>query len=333
MLSCQVRPSTVCVSTRAAYDERGRQCLRVSLSEDLRNELAQIAPERACDRLAELSALFHSAGSEHFRGRGEVAVHLDLGSPAGARRAFSLLRSFDVPCEVRTYRQRAFQQATRFQLHIAGDPRALQLLHEAGVLDARLAPLERPPARVVARSCCRRAYLRGALLAAGSLSAGHALHLEIRATGLAGAEFLCAVAAREGVTLHTAERATHVAAYAKGAEPVEAILALAGASTTVLALEERAVMAGTRARANRLANADHANLVRTSRAAHAQMQAIQRLRASGELDRLDGALQDAAGLRVRYPTLPLSELASRSGVTKPTLARRLAALVAAASEE
>jgi DNA-binding protein WhiA len=259
-------------------------------------------------------------------------VHLDLGSPAGARRAFSLLRAFDVPCEVRTYRQHAFQQATRFQLHVPGEERALQLFRDAGVLDRRMAPLERPPARVVARSCCRRAYLRGALLAAGSLSAGHALHLEIRATGAAGAEFLCAVAAREGVTLHTTERATHVAAYAKGAEPVEAILALAGASTTVLALEERAVMAGIRAQANRLANADHANLVRTSRAAHAQLEAIQRLRANGELDRLDSDVQDAAGLRVRYPTLPLSELAARSGIAKPTLARRLALLVAAAEE-
>ncbi|MDX6514622.1 MAG: hypothetical protein QOH73_288, partial [Gaiellaceae bacterium] len=101
-------------------------------------------------------------------------MHLDLGSPAGARRAFSLLRAFDVPCEVRTYRQHAFQQATRFQLHVPGNARALELFQEAGVLNRRMAPLERPPARVVARSCCRRAYLRGALLAAGSLSAGHA---------------------------------------------------------------------------------------------------------------------------------------------------------------
>src|SRR3954468_17510305 len=179
----------------------------MSLSEELRNELAQIAPERECDRLAELSALFHSAGSEHFRGRGEVAVHLDLGSPAGARRAFSLLRECGVACEVRTYKQHAFGQATRFQLHVPVDERAHEVLRDAGVLGARMAPLERPPARVVARSCCRRAYLRGALLAAGSLSAGQTLHLEIRATGAAGAEFLCAVAARERVTLQTTVRA------------------------------------------------------------------------------------------------------------------------------
>ena len=304
----------------------------MSLSEDLRNELAQIAPERECDQLAELSALFHSAGSEHFRGRGQVDVHIDLGSPSGARRAFSLLRSFDVACEVRTYRRHAFGQEMRFQLHVPVDERALHVLREAGVLNARMAPLERPPGRVVARSCCRRAYLRGALLAAGSLSAGHALHLEIRATGATGAEFLCAVAAREGVTLHTTVRATHVAAYAKGADAVESALAVAGASTTVLALEERAVIAATRSRANRLANADHANLVRTSRAAHLQLEAIQRLRTAGELDTLDDELQAVAGLRLRYPTLALSQLAARSGISKPRLARRLAALVALANE-
>lgn len=304
----------------------------MTLSEELRDELAQIAPERACDRLAELSALFHGAGSEHFRGRGEVAVHLDLGSAAGARRAFSLLRSFDVPCEVRTYRRRSFGQETRFQLHVPGGEEALALLREAGVLGRRLDPLERPPGRVVARSCCRRAYLRGALLAAGSLSAGRALHLELRASGIVGAAFLRDVARKEGAELHLLERASHAAAYAKDAETIEWVLALAGASTTVLALEERAVLAGTRAHANRMANADHANLVRTSRAASVQLEAIQRLRAAGTLDSLDADLQDAAGLRVRYPTLPLRELAARSGLTKATLARRLARVVAEAEE-
>ena len=48
-------------------------------SDDLRNELAAVAPRKECDRLAELSGLFHAAGSVHLRGRGEVAVHLDLG--------------------------------------------------------------------------------------------------------------------------------------------------------------------------------------------------------------------------------------------------------------
>ena len=63
------------------------------LSEDLRNELAGIAPKRGCDRLAELSGLFHVAGRAHLRGRGGVDVHLDVASSTVARRAFALLRA------------------------------------------------------------------------------------------------------------------------------------------------------------------------------------------------------------------------------------------------
>ncbi|HSP72085.1 MAG TPA: DNA-binding protein WhiA, partial [Gaiellaceae bacterium] len=159
------------------------------LSEDLRNELAAIEPRRACDRLAELSALFHSAGSLHLLGGGRVAVHLDLAAAAVARRAFSLLRSFGVQSEIRTYRRRAFDRATRYQLHVTVDEQALELLRDAGVLSASGAPLETPPKRVVGRSCCRGAYLRGALLGAGSLSGPRDPHLEIRASSVDGARF------------------------------------------------------------------------------------------------------------------------------------------------
>ena len=57
----------------------------------------------------------------------------------------------------------------------------------AGVLDASHRPLERPPRRVLARRCCRRAYLRGALLGAGSLSGPRDPHVEIRTAELEGA--------------------------------------------------------------------------------------------------------------------------------------------------
>ena len=74
------------------------------------------------------------------------------------------------------------------------------MLYEAGVLDQRLAPVERPPKRVVAKPCCRGAYLRGALLGGGSLSGPRSPHLELRAGSVEGAEFVASVAAGEGVT-------------------------------------------------------------------------------------------------------------------------------------
>jgi cell division protein WhiA len=298
-------------------------------SDDLRNELAAIVPSRGCDRLAELSALFHTAGSIHLRGRGEISVHLDLSGPAVARRAFALLRDLGVHSEIRTYRQRAFAKATRYQLHVAGDEPARALLREAGVLDQRSRPLEHPPKRVVARSCCRRAYLRGALLGAGSLSRPGSPHLEMRTASIEGAEFLRRIAASEGIRLGVVDRARHAAAYAKGAEAIEGVLLAAGASDAVLALEERSVLAGLRGHANRLANADHANLVRTSRAAQTQLEAVRRLAADGTLDALPDRLAEAGRLRLRHPTLPLAELARRAEppASKAGMHRRLRRLV------
>ena len=291
------------------------------LSDDLRNELAQIAPDSDCDRLAELSGLFHVAGSVHLRGRGEVALHLDLASSAVARRAFALLRAFAVESEIRTYQQRAFGRATRYQLHVAGSPVAYRTLHEAGVLDTGHRPLERPPRRVLSRRCCRRAYLRGALLGAGTLSGPRDPHLEIRTAERAGAELLVEIAAREGAVLRVLQRGRHAVAYAKGTESIADVLVAAGASDTVLVLEERSVVAAIRADANRLANADHANLVRTSRAAHAQLEAVRSL----DLDALPDDLREVAALRLRHPTASTAELASRCRppTTKASAYRRL----------
>ena len=292
----------------------------MSLSDELREELAAIEPRSECDRLAELSGLFHTAGSVHLRGRGEIAVHLDLAGSAVARRAFALLRSFGVESEIRTYRRRAFERGARYQLHVPGNDGALAVLRRAGVLDDPPAPMERPPEAVVARACCRGAYVRGALLGAGSLSGPPSLHLEIRSSGLAGARLLGELA-----PLAVADRGRHAVAYAKGRSAVEDTLALAGAAGVVLELEEGAVMGETRARANRLANADHANLVRTSRAAHAQLRAARSLASRGELERLPAPLREVAELRLRHPSASLAELARRCDppTTKASVHRRL----------
>jgi cell division protein WhiA len=300
----------------------------VITSEDVREELAAIAPQRECDRRAELSALFHAAGSLHLRGGGAWALHLDLGSGAAARRAFVLLRDSGIRSEIRTYRRRAFDTATRYQLHVAGEPESLRVLAASGVIDRRHAPLERPPRRVVARSCCRAAYLRGAFLGAGSLSLARSPHVELRTASRESAALLERLAHAEGVELATVGRTSHFAAYAKSWETIESLLALMGAAETVLVLEERAVVAETRSQANRLANADHANLVRTNRSAQRQLEALESLRATGDLESLPERLREAAELRLRHPTESLRELAARTDppATRATMHRRLRAL-------
>src|SRR5437763_8118126 len=215
--SCRATESSARMgSARTARSARatsnGCWSSRVSFSEDVRNELAAIAPERECDRLAELSALFHFAGRLHLLGRGSVSVHLDVASAAVARRAFALLRSFGVASEIRTYRRRSFGQETRYQLHVEG---GLELLREAGVVDARPA------------------------------------------------------------------------------------------------------------------HADHANLVRSGRAAHAQLEAVRRLQRSRRFDELSPRLREIAELRLRHPSLALRELGAKCEppVSKASAHRRLQAIL------
>lgn len=300
-----------------------------TLGADARDELAAIAPARRCDRLAELAALFHAAGTLHLRGRGALALHLDLAGSAVARRARALLDELRVASEIRTYRRHAFGRETRYQLHVQGERHALQVIAEAGILDAHGRPLDRPPGRIVARSCCRGAYLRGAFLGGGTLSLGRAAHLELRTATSPAVAFLRVVASTEGLRLRVLERPTHAVAYAKSWDTVEAFLAAAGAHEAVLALEERSVVAELRGRANRLANADHANLVRAGRAAQRQVEAARRLRAAGLLAVLPDRVREAAELRLRYPTLSLRELAERNEppATKAGMQRRLRRVV------
>ena len=98
----------------------------------------------------------------------------------------------------------------------------------------------------------------------------------------------------------------------------------------MLVLEERSVVAATRADANRLANADHANLVRTSRAAHAQLEAVGKL----DLDALPDDLRELATLRLRHPTLSIAELARRCRppASKAAAYRRLRRIQALAGD-
>ena len=305
-----------------------------TLSANARAELAALVPQRRCDRLAEISALFHTAGAVHLLGRGVLSFHLDLAETAVARRAYSILKQLRVASEIRTYHRRSFDRAARTQLLVAGSAHAIEILTQAGVLGDGGVPLDRPPGKVVARSCCRSAYLRGAFLGAGSLSGPASPHLEIRTPLHAGAAFVRSVASAAGVRLRVADRDSHSIAYAKGWETIEAYLSVAGATDTVLALEERALVAELRAEANRLANADHANLVRQSRSARTQLEALRLLDEEGVLDGLAPALQSAADLRRRHPSLSSRELAARADppVTKAAMAARLTRLVALARE-
>jgi hypothetical protein len=296
----------------------------MSFSEDVRHELVERAPARSCCRLALLSGLIRHAGSLQVRAGGELAVVAELADPAAARLAFTLIRERGADCEILSFREHRFEKRNRVLLRIAGGT-SLQLLHEAGVLSATLTPLERPPGRLLNRACCRGSYLRGAFVAAGSVSAPRRpAHLEIRTAETGSAEALAEVAAVERVPMRTANRRGHAIAYLKSRESIRDMLALMGAHDAVLSLEEAEVISATRETANRLTNCDRANLGRVSAAAHRQTEAIALL----DLDLLEPELRRVAELRLENPSSSLAELGQRAEppLTKSTVARRMKVL-------
>jgi DNA-binding protein WhiA len=297
----------------------------MSFSEDVRRELVARQPAKGCCQLAFLSGLIRHSGSLQMRGGGELAVVAELSDPAAARLAFRLLRDRGGDCEILSFREHRFARRNRVLLRIAGAG-SLQLLHEAGVLSSALAPLPDPPERILRRSCCRGAYLRGALVACGSVSAPRRpVHLELRTPERDSAEGLAAVAARESIAMRTADRRGHSIAYLKSRDGVRDLLALVGAHDAVLSFEEAEVISATREAANRLTNCDRANLGRASDAAHRQREAIAAL----DLDDLDPDLRRVAELRIAHPDSSMAELGQRAEppMTKSAVARRMKTLI------
>jgi DNA-binding protein WhiA len=297
----------------------------MSFSEDVRRELVARPPAKGCCQLAFLSGLIRHSGSLQMRGAGELAVVAELSDPAAARLAFTLLRDRGGDCEILSFREHRFERRNRVLLRIAGSG-SLQLLHEAGVLSAALTPLADPPERILRRSCCRGAYLRGAFVACGSVSAPRRpVHLELRTSERDAAEGMAAIAAREEIPMHTADRRGHAIAYLKSRDGVRDFLALVGAHDAVLSFEEAEVISATREAANRLTNCDRANLGRATDAAHRQREAIAAL----DLDDLDPDLRRVAELRIAFPDSSMAELGQRAEppMTKSAVARRMKTLI------
>jgi cell division protein WhiA len=296
------------VSTRSGFGER------------VRRELTERPPRKACCTRALLCGLFRHAGTLELSDGG-VAVRADLGDAAAARFAFTLVRELGGDGQLATYREPRFAHGTRVVLRLHGD-RSLQLLHEVGVLSTALAPLAEPPARLLQRRCCRAAYLRGAFVAAGSVSAPRAPgHFEIRAPEPEGAELLRRIARTDELPLAVSVRRNHAVGYAKGKPVIRELLAHMGAHDAVLTLDEAEVIARTRERVNRATNCDEANLARQGAAARSQAAAIAAL----DLDALHPDLRQIAELRLGHPDLSLAELgrAARPPLSNATVAGRM----------
>ncbi len=275
---------------------------------EVKGELARIHPARACCRRAELAGLLHGSGGTVLRtldhATARTAVHLatSLGHAVGPPRPA-------VPDRTR--------DRSRHHLLVDLDPSVLDGWSSEGA-----APHD------------RRSFLRGVLLASGSISfSSSGPHVEFVLREEDAAELVRRALALEEIRALTSVRRGRHIVYLKSQEEIAALLRSVGANRGVLELETHRVGRDVRSRLNRLLNAEEANLDRTVRASARQLAAIARLEGDGTLPRLGQGLRDAAALRRRMPDADLDTLASALGVSRSAINHRLRRLVELASDE
>lgn len=277
---------------------------------EVKGELARIYPARACCRRAELIGLLHGRESRTLRTLDHAVARTAVALAASLGLAVEPPRS-DGPERERT------RPGSRHHLRVD--------LGQANLDGWSWAD---------APTCDRRSFLRGVLLASGSLSfTASGPHVEfVLPTSDAADELRAMLATLDVRALRSARRGRSIV-YLKGHEEIAALLRLVGANRGVLELETLRVGRDVRARLNRLLNAEEANLARTVHAADRQLSAIATLDASGRLEGLGPGLRETAAARRRMPDADLDTLAAALGVSRSAVNHRLRRLVELSSDE
>jgi len=285
-------------------------------TESVRQELARLPLGSDGQVRAELAALFRLAGSLTVAGgEGGTRRRLEVttGSGAVARRTFALLQHrYGLRAQLLHRAPGGVQRRSVYgvRIEVGADEvaRDLALVDEAG------RPRDGLPTGLTRGQAV--AYLRGALLAAGSVSdPGREPHLEIAArtdataTALAGLVGRCVegTARAVGTRAEGGGRDRHRVVVKSGAT-IGDLLAAVGASVAFLQWGDRLLRRQLRGDANRLANADAANLRRTIDAAATQVRLVEEVVAAVGWDFLDEDVRVVALARLANPGASLQEL-------------------------
>ena len=299
---------------------------------DVAEELAHTAPGADTEQIAEAAALLRIGGTLELRGgRGaaRIAITVDTTSGAVARRLRAAMRRLGTePPDIEVHAPHEIQHLTRYRIRLED---AARVLATTGLTDAEGRPQAAPPARLTDTVATASAYLRGALMAGGSLSdPKRRAHLEIRAGSEPSAQHLAGVLQDCGAPgARAAPRRTQWRVAVKSGGEIGAVLASAGAHQSYLRWDEGRLRRELRGAANRAVNADRANVARSVSASGQQIEAIHRVIASVGLEHLPDDLTAVALARLANPEASLGQLGTLLDppVGKATVHRRLARLL------
>lgn len=257
----------------------------MSFSSDVKTELFRQYPKSRHCQLAEL------AGMLELEGRVEDGLLVCNAENAGFREKYRILM------------KKAFQLDVGTVMSRGESMRVLSTLkwREDGTVDGLL----------VQQTCCKRAFIRGAFLAAGSISDPEkSYHFEIVCRTMAQAVQLQGLMNGFETEARIVERKGHYVVYLKEGSQIVDMLNVMEACVSLMNLENVRILKEMRNSVNRKVNCETANINKTVGAAVRQIEDIRRIQAARGLDSLPEPLLEVARLRLEYPEATLMELGS-----------------------
>lgn len=153
-----------------------------------------------------------------------------------------------------------------------------------------------------------KAFIRGLFMGSGSINNPESkYHLECGVRKLEQVNLIVNLMEKNDIYLKKKKNVIYI----KEGEEISKFLAFIGASKSVLKFEEIRVQRNMNNKVNRIVNCEAANLNKILNASVEQIEAIRKLKKSGEFEKLDDNLKEIAELRLEYPDIPLAELGKK----------------------
>ena len=285
----------------------------MSFSSKEKDELSrQENPARHC-QIAEIAAILSLCGKIKISDQDHFSIEIHTENVAVARKYFTLLKkTFNIGTDVSIRRgaylkrNRTYIVAVREHEDAIRVLQAAKLLNEYGEVSENLSVVRNV---VVQNTCCRRAFIRGAFLASGSISDPEKFyHFEIVCATQPKAEQLRELIATFDIEAKIVRRKKYYVVYIKEGSQIVDILNVMEAPVALMELENIRIVKEMRNSVNRQVNCETANINKTVSAAVKQMDDIRYIQAVIGLDGLPDNLREMALVRLERPDATLKEL-------------------------
>ncbi|MBC1470367.1 DNA-binding protein WhiA [Listeria seeligeri] len=260
------------------------------------------------DAKVELAAFIRMNGAISFSNQ-LVIMDVQTENAAIARRMYQLLKDlYEVPIELLVRRKMKLKKNNVYIVRLKSGTRGI--LEDLRILEPPMTFTKSIDRGFVKKRSAKRAYLRGAFLASGSVNNPEtsSYHLEIFSVYEEHNEAICALMNQFELNARTLERKNGFITYLKEAEKITEFLSIIGATSALLHFEDVRIMRDMRNSVNRLVNCETANLNKTINAAVRQIDNIKYIQSTVGLEALPERLREIAALRIANEDVTLKEL-------------------------